>query len=418
MHSDVPYTTPDEDPFGAHPSIRNRPFSHLDRWIQEQHKHPANGSHDHRDEKYSCSEHGAIKLPATPSNQCSSRRASKLIHSPSSFRNFNLSFRSSSPTTTAPSDGGSPRQSRFSFLPRSPRSSSDAPSAKSYHHRSSSVSTLNGNRPSLHLRPAKSTLLQTAPTYLSPLLSSDVALTRSRPSMSSADTYMSVTPTTIESDLLQTPSNLTLSDPLHSPGSIVKSASCFPTSSSVWSSKRAAISHSSGPFLSVGGPSSSSSSGLSRNFFGSRLTLAQKSTIQPSDMHDKKDDSRDESSGSGSGQSPPPPHVPPTRPQVAYSAVGSTCHRVKFTTLASRQRKKKKLVVSGVAFDDVKKFEGVKNWCESFGEVSQIVRMPNGDLHVYFRLAEVADTVCRLRAKVFIAGVGSVQLSWFTGDKR
>lgn len=67
--------------------------------------------------------------------------------------------------------------------------------------------------------------------------------------------------------------------------------------------------------------------------------------------------------------------------------------------------------------------------------------MPNGDLHVHFKKAEVADTVCfqyspilaihilteliinwaqvcRLRAKVYIAGVGSVYLSWYTGKKR
>ncbi|KAG6866049.1 hypothetical protein C0991_009146 [Blastosporella zonata] len=72
----------------------------------------------------------------------------------------------------------------------------------------------------------------------------------------------------------------------------------------------------------------------------------------------------------------------------------------------------------GVGPTDVRKFDGVKKWCETFGEVSQIVRMPNGDLHIHFRLAEVADTVCRLRARVYIAGVGSVQLSWLTGDKR
>lgn len=30
---------------------------------------------------------------------------------------------------------------------------------------------------------------------------------------------------------------------------------------------------------------------------------------------------------------------------------------------------------------------------QSFGEVTQIVRVPNGDLHVHFRKAEVADTV-------------------------
>jgi len=30
---------------------------------------------------------------------------------------------------------------------------------------------------------------------------------------------------------------------------------------------------------------------------------------------------------------------------------------------------------------------------QSFGEVNQITRMPNGDLHIDFRKAEVADTV-------------------------
>ena len=74
---------------------------------------------------------------------------------------------------------------------------------------------------------------------------------------------------------------------------------------------------------------------------------------------------------------------------------------------------------------------------KSFGEIRQISRAPNGDLHVDFRRADVADTVCiyffallldlpltpsvkvcRVRAKVFIAGVGSVQLSWYTGEKR
>ena len=70
---------------------------------------------------------------------------------------------------------------------------------------------------------------------------------------------------------------------------------------------------------------------------------------------------------------------------------------------------------------------------QSFGSVNQILRMPNGDLHVHFQSGEVADTVtflldvdvrktnvrqvCRLRAKVFITGVGSVQLSFLTGGK-
>jgi hypothetical protein len=83
-----------------------------------------------------------------------------------------------------------------------------------------------------------------------------------------------------------------------------------------------------------------------------------------------------------------------------------------------REKRKKKLVVSGIDVNDARRLEAMKNWCESFGEVTQIVRMPNGDLHIHFRKAEVAETVCRVRARVNISGVGSVQLSWFAGDKR
>ncbi|KAH9954410.1 hypothetical protein BC827DRAFT_1143858 [Russula dissimulans] len=83
----------------------------------------------------------------------------------------------------------------------------------------------------------------------------------------------------------------------------------------------------------------------------------------------------------------------------------------------SRDKRKKKLVVSGIAKGDQARLEAVRKWCESFGEVSQITRMPNGDLHIDFRKAEVADTVCRVNARVHIAGVGSVSLSWYTGKR-
>ncbi|KAK0198922.1 hypothetical protein F5146DRAFT_1131867 [Armillaria mellea] len=84
------------------------------------------------------------------------------------------------------------------------------------------------------------------------------------------------------------------------------------------------------------------------------------------------------------------PKVNPTSPQVAFSASGKggTMPRVSFASLSTRNSKKKKLIVSGIGPDDTRRFEGVKRWCESFGEVSQIMRMPNGDLHVYFRSAE------------------------------
>jgi hypothetical protein len=58
-----------------------------------------------------------------------------------------------------------------------------------------------------------------------------------------------------------------------------------------------------------------------------------------------------------------------------------------------REKRKKKLVVSGIGANDAQRLEAMKKWCESFGEVTHISRMPNGDLHVHFRKAEVAETV-------------------------
>ncbi|KAI0068174.1 hypothetical protein BV25DRAFT_1818553 [Artomyces pyxidatus] len=82
-----------------------------------------------------------------------------------------------------------------------------------------------------------------------------------------------------------------------------------------------------------------------------------------------------------------------------------------------RDKRKKKLIISGIAVGDERRYQGVKQWCESFGEVNQITRMQNGDLHVDFRKSEVADTVCRINARVFIAKVGTVSLSWYTGKR-
>ncbi|TDL28260.1 hypothetical protein BD410DRAFT_835477 [Rickenella mellea] len=79
--------------------------------------------------------------------------------------------------------------------------------------------------------------------------------------------------------------------------------------------------------------------------------------------------------------------------------------------------RRKKLVVSGVPPDDADALDGVRKWCETFGEIRHITKIPNGDLHVDFKKSEVADSVCRLRARVFISGVGSVSLSWYTGKK-
>ncbi|GJE85876.1 hypothetical protein PsYK624_019550 [Phanerochaete sordida] len=84
---------------------------------------------------------------------------------------------------------------------------------------------------------------------------------------------------------------------------------------------------------------------------------------------------------------------------------------------SQKRKRKRKLVISGIPPGDQRRYEHVRMWCESFGELSQMTRLPNGDLHVDFRRSEVADTVCRLHARVHINGVGSVGLSWYTGKR-
>ncbi|KAG6335920.1 hypothetical protein ID866_3174 [Astraeus odoratus] len=105
-----------------------------------------------------------------------------------------------------------------------------------------------------------------------------------------------------------------------------------------------------------------------------------------------------------------------SHPHVLYSG-RSSAPRMSLSSISSHSRKRK-LVISGIAFNDVVRLEAVQRWCESFGEVDQITRISNGDLHVNFRKAEVADMVCRLRARVHIAGVGSVHMSWINGNKK
>lgn len=80
-----------------------------------------------------------------------------------------------------------------------------------------------------------------------------------------------------------------------------------------------------------------------------------------------------------------------------------------------KRKKKRKLIISGIPLHDEKRYEGVRKWCEvsipvsccclqqqdlmfvrrvqGFGEVNTITRNSNGDLHVDFRRAEVAETV-------------------------
>ncbi|RDB29417.1 hypothetical protein Hypma_015760 [Hypsizygus marmoreus] len=464
--NDLPYTTADEDPFNVRPLFqqpRRRRSSLLKKWIEEQQQHPdvrnlpppdrpyiaypnlasvhiatsdeavtLNGYDLVEDDDIPQALPRELQIPSTPTTT-QSRRTSKL-HTPASFRSFNISFRSASPTTSQVTDGSSPRPSRFSFLPRSPRTSTDAAcggkSSNDKHSRSSSYSTINasvkgspGGIPiagtSSRWRPSVLGHFSSSSTSQMSVVPSDTCYTSSRPSMSSADTYTSGTATTTESELPLTPTKMNF---IHSirKRSKSQSGSGILSSSSLWSQKEGIpAGHRSTPTLSLmnSGIASGSTSTLAHQSLATRLPLVPKPKSRLANSNVSYDDDDDDDDDMDHGVMHTVRQYDITRPHVAYSS-GGTLPRVSLASLSSREKKKKKLVVSGVGRSDARKFEGVKRWCETFGEVSQIVRMPNGDLHVHFRLAEVADTVCRVRAKVYIAGVGSVQLSWFTGDKR
>ncbi|KAH9974821.1 hypothetical protein BGW80DRAFT_1559780 [Lactifluus volemus] len=97
-------------------------------------------------------------------------------------------------------------------------------------------------------------------------------------------------------------------------------------------------------------------------------------------------------------------------PSPTGSTFPSTSRRNSYRTSWTSE---KKLIVSGLEEGNLDAELAVKRWCESFGELRRISRK-DGALHVSWKKASVADTVCRLEARVFIKGVGSVGLSWIT----
>jgi hypothetical protein len=67
----------------------------------------------------------------------------------------------------------------------------------------------------------------------------------------------------------------------------------------------------------------------------------------------------------------PPPPLPTHykresgRSSISFSSPNSTFSRVNLGSLGSRaQKKRKRLVISGVGVHETRKFEGVKQWCE------------------------------------------------------
>ncbi|EMD31928.1 hypothetical protein CERSUDRAFT_88559, partial [Gelatoporia subvermispora B] len=114
----------------------------------------------------------------------------------------------------------------------------------------------------------------------------------------------------------------------------------------------------------------------------------------------------------------------PTRPPSLFSALKRT------------KRRARKLVISGAPLSEgvetaafskahlsdldlahrkaeqKRRYENAIKWCENFGPLRKVERKDDGSLHVYWKDREVADTVCRLHAQVYIEGVGRVSLAW------
>ncbi|SJL06271.1 uncharacterized protein ARMOST_09607 [Armillaria ostoyae] len=412
--NDRPYTLPEEDPFNITP-LAMLPHHHhsnlFDKWLQEQQTHATT----------------LDDIPDTPIRESSS---AILALSPHQYLDpMHLDATGSVVTLNTydfvedddiPAEvqtPSSPRSTRFFQAPRTlfssrpPTSPSATPTRTSFlsrvgtgsasrqHKRSSSLSTISSSVPRSPSSKWRPSVLghfssQTAASQTSVLPSENTVYAPSRPSLSSTIT----TTVTSTSDLSIPVSQVSFADSVRFHG----------------------VSH--GAFYGLNKESLSSCS----SSFGvepvkpKKLRKARSSIRVPLSTRYIAD-ANIPVQGDGVGEfGARLPKVNPTSPQVAFSASGKggTMPRVSFASLSTRNSKKKKLIVSGIGPDDTRRFEGVKRWCESFGEVSQIMRMPNGDLHVYFRSAEVADTVCRLRAKVYIAGVGSVNLSWYAGNKR
>ncbi|KAJ6621090.1 hypothetical protein B0H10DRAFT_2215360 [Mycena sp. CBHHK59/15] len=458
MH-DPPYTAAEDDPFSIKPLLlqpRRRRSSMLNKWIHDQQQVPTNvvddeegsslpragtpsnpylaypelGSptfHDSafNDSAVSVNSYDLLEdddippedeMPATPIRS-HSRRGSKLLQTPSSFRSFHNPFRSSSSAgSLTPSSGATPRTPTLGmFFPRAPRSSSGSGSVQ-HHGRSSSLSTL--NVPGEKTPPPSAGKSRWRPSVLghfgmsasqTSVVPSDTLHT-SRPSISSNHTYTTTTLTTTDGEMPITPPQSSVSESIRARS---RSYGCMLvpvdtlSSLSLWS-----------------GPSPSYLDELSRSPLGS--TRGATSTMScdgylgmpPRVPLGPKLGSGLATTNNNQEAKVAPPLKPSNRPEVAYSSESKsrTLPRVSFASLGTRGKRRKKLVISGIAAGETRKFEAAKRWCESFGEVSQITRMPNSDLHVHFRDAEVADTVCRLRAAVYIRGVGSVQLSWYTGN--
>ncbi|KAF7339284.1 hypothetical protein MSAN_02141900 [Mycena sanguinolenta] len=421
---DPPYTAAEDDPFHIQPLLlqpRRRRSSMLNKWIKDQQQvptepgvvddepslpisgtrsnpylaYPELGSPAFHESVASVNSYDMVEdddlpleteIPVTPLTT-PSRRSGLLT--PSSFRGFHIPFRSSSP---AGSPGGFLGNSTAYAKHRTPLPAR------------TTLSTLNilGENNSFSASPA--TKSKWRPNTLH---------TRSRPSISSNHTY-ATTLTATDSDTPITPPRSLAPESVRtrsrSSGSVLKLADNA-SSFSVWSGPSYLDELGEFPRLPPGSNRATSTMSCD-GYIGMPPRIPPRVPLGP------KPGSRLATSNTNSQTIETRPTKQDNKPEIAYSspeAKTRTLPRVSFAVLGPRKRKKR-LVISGITAGDTRKFEAAKRWCEDFGEVSQITRMPNDDLHVHFRNADVADTVCRLRAKVYIRGVGSVQLSWYIAN--
>ncbi|KAG6380842.1 hypothetical protein JVT61DRAFT_5228 [Boletus reticuloceps] len=366
-----------------------------------------------------------IRFPShesTPTDIATPRSTVRLINPSQSLRQFHLSRHSVSPSprTTAPQS-----PSRLPGFHRTSRGDlTSVTSGLSYHSRSTSLQTsLPRNASQIYSAPRASSW-RWRPSVLGHFSSASIPDTdarispgdsftdrsRSRPSISSSNTCSSITtPTTMsmhengESPVPSTPPS--------------KTSSLF-GSLRVLSQTGGIVSQ---PFFKSDNSSASSPS-LRPHYPASAPHLPERQTMPSSSPKGESGrlsftfKRRDHSGGLNQIFVEEPddsqPHVlfagKTGGPRLSLSSLGSP----------TRHSRKRKLVVSGIPLNDTRRLDAIQRWCQSFGEVDQITRMPNGDLHINFQRTEVADTVCRVRAKVNIVGAGSVHLSWVTGNKR
>jgi len=404
--NDAPYTTPEEDPFNVQPLLlqpRRRRSSLLNKWIQEQqtqphiletptNRHPPIQPHSAPcvryldlsfdrnlvlDDTLTLNSYDLVEdddiprngihdsgVPSTPT-LVQSPRTLKMRQTPSPFRGFNISFRSASPSLSHSSEGSLARpSSRISIFPRTPRHSTGASSAKSaaqQHNGSSSVNLTGKNSSarepvdigaSHRWRPNVLGHFHGSSTSQTSIVPSDTVYSPSRPSVSSGDTYTSATTAISDCHLPLTPPRVRFMDSIRSLNR--SSGKGFSTSSGIASSSSLVFQDQSlcTDLLSRHARSLSSSDRASCSTIDDeistvRLPLApkQKSRLATSNVDHDEDD------GSPAIRPKLIKQPDPTRAHVVYSS-GGTLSRVNFASLRSRQKKKRKLVISGVGRKD------------------------------------------------------------------